>query len=134
MLYNRERLRYYYTSNIYLIDQSSSLKNKEYEFIAQLNEYIENNIDDTTFSVEGLSEALYMSRVQLYRKVKSMLGLSVSDYISNFRLERAKIMLEKSDQNIAEIAYKNGFSSPSYFSTVFKSKYGVSPTAFKKAF
>ncbi|MDE3742660.1 substrate-binding domain-containing protein [Maribacter polysaccharolyticus] len=134
LLYNREKLRYYYTNNIHKIDQTQSFGNPEQLFVRQLNQQIKDNLDNAGFSVENLADALNISRVQLYRKVKAMLGISVSDYISNFRLENAKSMLETTDKSIAEIGYSTGFSSPNYFSTAFKSKYGVTPGAYKKSF
>ena len=134
LLYNREKLRYYYTNNIHKIDQVQSFRNPEQLFVRELNKQIKDNLDNAGFSVENLADALNISRVQLYRKVKAMLGISVSDYISDFRLENAKSMLETTDKSIAEIGYSTGFSSPNYFSTAFKSKYGVTPGAYRKSF
>ena len=132
LLYNRERLRYYYTNNIYKIERTESFGNKEHEFIARLNSIINQNLDQEGFSVEQLAEELGVSRVQLYRKVKSIIGIGVRDYINNFKLEGAKQLLESTTLNISEIAYKFGFSSPNYFSTAFRSKYGDSPQSYRK--
>ncbi len=132
LLYNREKLRYYYTNNIHKIDQPS-FGNSEQSFVRHLNQNIKDNLDNTDFSVEHLAEALNISRVQLYRKVKAMLGISISDYIANYRLDMAKSMLESTNLSISEIAYGTGFSSPNYFSTAFKGKYGVTPGGYKKS-
>ena len=48
-----------------------------------------------------------------------MFDVNVSDYINNIRLEQARSMLQNPELTISEVAYKNGFSSPNYFSTVF---------------
>lgn len=133
LLYNREKLRFYYTNNIYKIEQADSFGNLEQDFMGRLNTLIKKNLDNTDFSVEHLAENLNISRVQLYRKIKALLGISISDYISNFRLEKAKTMIENTSLTISEIAYATGFSTPNYFSTAFKKKYGASPVAFKKA-
>ena len=133
LLYNREKLRYYYTSNIHKIEELNSFGNIEQKFIHQLNSLINENLGNSDYSVENLAENLTISRVQLYRKVKAMMGISISDYIGNIRLEKAKTMLETSSLTVAEIAYANGFSSPNYFSTAFKNKYGTSPAAFRKS-
>ena len=61
------------------------------------------------------------------------MGISISDYIANIRLEKAKLMLETGSLTVAEIAYTSGFSSPNYFSTAFKNKYGTPPAAFRKS-
>ena len=133
LLYNREKLRYYYTSNIHKIEELNTFGNIEQKFINQLNSLINENLGNSDYSVENLAEDLTISRVQLYRKVKAMMGISISDYIGNIRLEKAKVMLETGSLTVAEIAYTNGFSSPNYFSTAFKNKYGTSPIAFRKS-
>ncbi|GGG48374.1 sensor histidine kinase [Croceivirga lutea] len=133
LLYNRQKLRYYYTSNIHKIEELNTFGNIEQKFINQLNSLINENLGNSDYSVENLAEDLTISRVQLYRKVKAMMGISISDYIGNIRLEKAKVMLETGSLTVAEIAYTNGFSSPNYFSTAFKNKYGTSPIAFRKS-
>lgn len=133
LLYNREKLRFYYTNNIYKIEQTDSFGNLEQQFINNLNKIIKENLDNSGFTVENLATSLRISRVQLYRKVKAILGFSISDYISNFRLEKSKAMLETTSLSVSEIAYGSGFSSPNYFSTSFKNKFGNSPAAYRKA-
>lgn len=133
LMYNREKLRFYYTSNIHKIEDSDSFGNMEQKFITNLNSLIHNNLANSNFSVENLAESLNVSRVQLYRKVKAIMGISVSDYISSIRLNKAKSLLETTKLSVSEIAYETGFSSPNYFSTAFKSHYGVSPGAFRKS-
>lgn len=130
LLFNREKLRYYYTNNTNKIE-NDGLSLIEREFLNKINSILEKNIDDSSFSVEELASKLNISRVQLYRKVKAVLGIGVGDYINNFRLEKAKELLISTSMNISEIAYSCGFASPNYFSTIFKSKYGVSPKDFR---
>jgi len=132
LLYNREKLRYYYTNNIGKIMDSKSFGSIEQAFVNKLNEIVKNNIDNPEFSVENLADALNISRIQLYRKIKAIFDINVNDYINNFRLEQAKSMLKDPGFTISEIAYKTGFSSPNYFSTVFKGKFGISPNVFRK--
>lgn len=133
LLYNREKLRYYYTNNIGKIVDSKSFGSIEQNFVNRLNQIIMGNIDNADFSVENLADLLNISRIQLYRKIKAMFDVNVSDYINNIRLEQAKFMLQNPELTISEVAYKTGFSSPNYFSTVFKNKYGLSPNAFRKS-
>ena len=83
------------------------------------------------FSIDELCKQMGISRVQLYRKVKALLGCNVNDYILNVRVQKSKYLLSQAELTIAEIAYKVGFASPAYFSTVFKSKTGVTPKEFK---
>ena len=129
-LYNREKLRYYYTNRIHQV-KDEKFDNSEQVFLKDLNRIISNNLMNADFSVEDLAKQLHISRVQLYRKVKALLGLSISEYINTQRLSKAKNLLQESDLNISEIAYKVGYSSPGYFSTSFKNKYGTSPKDFR---
>lgn len=132
VLFNREKLRYYFTHNIYKIqDTAVDFNTTEQKFLTKMNSLIEANFDNPAFTVELLAELLHVSRVQLYRKVKALLGHSISDHMNIMKMEKAKQLLESDKMNISEIAYKLGFSSPNYFSTTFKSKYGVSPREFQ---
>ncbi|MGO4819009.1 hybrid sensor histidine kinase/response regulator transcription factor [Flavobacterium sp. W22_SRS_FP1] len=133
LLFNREKVRFYYSNNIKNIVTNVDVNFgiSEQDFLRKLNNLIEKNIDKSLYTVEELAKDLNISRVQLYRKVKAILGISVSDYINNIRLEKSKELLLNSNQNISEIAYSLGFSSPNYFSTSFKNKFGVTPKEYK---
>ncbi|AXP81642.1 Sensor histidine kinase TodS [Mariniflexile rhizosphaerae] len=133
LLYNRAKLRYYYTNNIETINKNHEFGVMEQDFLAKMNSVIHENIDNSSFSVEQLAEELNISRVQLYRKIKAILDIKVSDYILNIRLEKGKEMLESNYKlSISDIAYSVGFSSSTYFSTSFKGKYGKTPKAFRE--
>ena len=133
LLYNREKLRYYYTNSIGNIIDNKSFGTVEQNFVNRLNQIIKENVDNADFSVENLADLLNISRIQLYRKIKAMFDVNVTDYINNIRLEQAKSMLQNPELTISEVAYKTGFSSPNYFSTVFKNKFGLTPNAFRKS-
>lgn len=130
LLFNREKLRFYYTNNIVNIEEGS-FGISEQDFLKKLNELIGKNLENSSYTVEDLARDLAISRVQLYRKVKAILGISISDHINNMRLDKSKELLKKSNQTISEIAYAVGFSSPNYFSTSFKNKFGISPKEYK---
>jgi AraC-like DNA-binding protein len=78
--------------------------------------------------VEKLCREIGVSERQLQRKLKAITNKSPNQLITSVRLHRAKELLNNSDFNIAEIAFKTGFSSPSYFSKCFKKEFGLSPT------
>jgi YesN/AraC family two-component response regulator len=131
LLYNREKLRYYYVNNIYKLDNDQGFGLFEQDFIAKVNKLISDNLDNSGFSVEQLAEEMNVSRIQLYRKMKAILGVNISDYIQNVRLEKAKAMLDETMLTISEVAYATGFSSPSYFSTSFKNKFSKTPKSYR---
>ncbi|TDD99374.1 hybrid sensor histidine kinase/response regulator transcription factor [Flavobacterium cellulosilyticum] len=98
------------------------------EFIKNALDFINENISESELSVEVLASKVFLSRSQLYRKIKSLTGVSVNEFIRNVRLEKAKELIELGNDNINEISYKVGFSSPSYFTKCFKEKFGHLPT------
>ena len=132
LLYNREKLRYYYINNIHRLNENHDFIASEQDFINKMNVIISDNLDNSDFTVEVLAEKLGISRVQLYRKIKAILDVKVSDYIQNIRLEKAEELLKNNlNLSISEIAYSTGFSSQTYFSTSFKIKFGVTPKHFR---
>ena len=139
LLYNRKKLQKSFKDSATVEVEKTrttkkKIKDKETEFVNKINALIAKNIDDSSFTVEVLAEELNISRVQLYRKIKALLGLTISDYIQNIRLEKGKEMLLSEEiLSIADIAYSVGFSSPNYFSTAFKGKYGETPKKFKNS-
>ena len=132
LIYNREKLRYYFVNNVHNIDTSNNFGSFEQKFISNVNKIINGNIDNSKFSVEILASDLNISRIQLYRKMKAIMGVNVGEYIQNIRLEKAKNLLSNTPLTISEIGYATGFSSPNYFSTSFKNKFNKSPKAFRE--
>ncbi|MRX40276.1 response regulator [Flavobacterium sp. LC2016-23] len=98
------------------------------EFIKNVLNYINKNISEPELSVEDLASKVFLSRSQLYRKIKTLTGISVNEFIRTVRLEKAKELIELGNDNITEISFKVGFSSPSYFTKCYKEKYGYLPT------
>lgn len=98
------------------------------EFIQKMLNYIHENIQESDLSVELLASKVFLSRSQLYRKIKTLTGVSVNEFIRNVRLEKAKELIELGNDNINEISYKVGFAYPAYFTKCFKDKYGHPPT------
>jgi signal transduction histidine kinase/DNA-binding response OmpR family regulator len=119
-------------SQFALIDDPSALKN-ENSFIHKTNAIIQENIDNENFSVENLADALYISRMQLHRKLKALTNRSSSSYIRCFRLHRAKPMLKDISRTIGDVAFEVGFHDPNYFTKSFSKEFGVTPSEFRNS-
>lgn len=132
LIRNRELLKEHYSQDLKIEMMGASPKSLDKKFVSEFTAMIEGNISNPDLQVSQICQQLGMSRVQLYRKVKALLGYSVNDYIVSVRLKKAKFMLLNSDKSISEIASDVGFSSPTYFSTAFKGKFKISPTEFKQ--
>lgn len=88
---------------------------------------VEDNMDNSEFSVEELSTQIGISRSGLYKKLMSITGKSPLEFIRILRLKRGKQLLEKSQLNISQIAYQVGLS-PKQFAKYFKEEYGCLPS------
>ncbi|MCW3111283.1 MAG: monosaccharide transporter substrate-binding protein family [Segetibacter sp.] len=132
LLSNRAMLKEHFTSELPSNLKTQTANKIDRKFVSEFTSIVETNLSNEEFSVEDICKSVGVSRVQLYRKVKALLNINVNDYILNKRLQKAKYLLQHEEYTISEIAYKVGFSSPAYFSTVFKSKFGVTPKAFKE--
>ncbi len=96
-------------------------------FLKRLNTILENNYSKEDFGVKELASQIGLSRSQLHRKIKTECGKSTSQYIREFRLEKAVILLQENVTSVAEVAYNVGFSSPTYFNKSFNSYVGYPP-------
>lgn len=132
LLANRATLKEHYTSELPSSLKTQTVSKIDRKFVSEFTAIVERNVANESFTVEDICKDLGISRVQLYRKVKALMNVNVSDYILSTRLQKAKYLLQHEELSISEISYKVGFSSPAYFSTVFKSKFGVTPKAFKE--
>jgi TolB-like protein/AraC-like DNA-binding protein len=90
------------------------------------------NLWDENFGVEQLAEKAGMSRATLHRRIKELKNFSVSRFIREIRLQKGMELLKEEDGTVAEIAYRIGFGSPTYFIKCFHDYYGFPPGEIKK--
>lgn len=100
--------------------------------VEKLKKIIEENISDPNLSPDQLSSALGISRTKLYRDLKGIDGQSLSDYIRNFRLEKAAHLLLTTQMNVQEVMNEVGFVNSSHFTKIFKLRFNMPPTEYKK--
>lgn len=131
LIRNRQQLKEHYSHDLNIEPVSMLPGGLDKKFVNDFQSLVEKNISNAEFNVNDIGRELGMSRVQVYRKVKALLGFSVNDYIGNVRLKKAKHLLLHTNKTISEISAEVGFSSPTYFSTTFKAKFHVSPKEFK---
>ena len=142
MLYIKAQISSIFESRRILLENFNKSPNASYSlltsnkrdeaFLNKINEEIEKNISDESFSVESLSDAVGMSRSNLQRKLKSICGVTPGDYLRDYRLKKACTLLLETDCRINEIAFMVGFNSASYFTKAFAKNYGISPKEFVK--
>ena len=99
-------------------------------FVEKFKSLLDAKLGDSNLNVEDLGKDMGLSRVQLYRKIKSLTNYSPNELLRIARLKKAASLLASSDMTVAEIGYEVGFSSPSYFTKCYKEQFGESPTDF----
>ncbi len=112
--------------------RNKNLNAEKQQFIEKLTQIIENNIDNSDYSVDKLCVEIGISRSRLYLKMKDITNDSLGNYIRNLRLQKATELLRNTNLSISEIAYQVGFQNTSFFSRSFKQRFGISPTEFSQ--
>lgn len=121
-----------YTRQLKVVHTGMEVESCKEKFLAKVVNYIDNNLNNPKFSVVDLSQHLSMSRGALYTKIFELTGLPPVEFIRSYKLDRAAILLLKSDLTISQIAYEAGFATPHYFSRSFKDKFNMLPTEYRK--
>ncbi len=132
LLANRAILKEHYTGDLSSNLKTQTISKLDRKFMNEFTALVESNLSNENFTNEEICKELGISKGLLYKKVKALYDVNVNDYILNTKLQKAKYFLQNEELSIGDIAYKVGFSSPAYFSTVFKSKFGITPKAFKE--
>ncbi len=119
------------------MDKDINLSKLDYQtidekFLKKAINLIEENISDIDFDVNAFAEAFSMSKSSLYRKLKTITGLSPVEFIRNIRLKEACQRLKDKSISISEVAYSVGFAEPKYFAKCFKNEFNISPSEYQK--
>ena len=127
---SRRQLRQFFGDNQTLAKENICDIDKD--FVSRFKSLVEEKMRDPELNVEDLGKDMGLSRVQLYRKLKSLTNYAPNELLRQARLKKAISLLASSEMTVAEIAYEVGFSSPSYFTKCYKEQFGESPTDFLK--
>lgn len=90
------------------------------------------NIKDENYGIHQLCRDAGLSRSSLHNHLKTITRLSASKFIRAIRLQRAQLLLLRTELNIAEVAYEVGFGDPKYFTRVFSMEFKRSPREFRR--
>lgn len=129
---NRERVKEYFQKNLTFGERKENVAEIDKSFISKFRNLIELKLIDSDLNVDEIGKNLGLSRVQLYRKIKSLTNYAPNELVRIIRLKSAEQMIINSEKTVSEIAYDTGFSSPSYFTKCFKEYFNESPTEYIK--
>lgn len=126
----RTQLRERYSQEVILQPKDIAISSVDERFLDRVQSIIDSHLTKSDFTAELFSKEIGMSRMQLHRKLKALIGLSTSEFIRSQRLKMAAQLLDTSDVNMSEVAYAVGFNDPSYFAKCFKDAYGCTPSQY----
>ncbi|MBD0404683.1 DNA-binding response regulator [Flammeovirga sp. EKP202] len=106
--------------------------NEDELLIKKITTLIEESISDPEFNVQSIQKEIGMSQSSLYKKIKQQTGKSSTEFLRDIRLKYAAQLLKKSSLPVAEVMLKVGFLDVKYFRTVFKNKFGTTPSQYRK--
>jgi DNA-binding response OmpR family regulator/two-component sensor histidine kinase len=129
LLEAKERLRKSWQDSVLNQDLQQAFVFED-EFLSKATQVVIEHLEEADFDVEHLEQAMDMSKMQLYRKLKMLTSLAGNEFIRSIRLQQARLLLEKGSLNVSEVAYQVGFNDPAYFTRAFKKQYGHSPKTF----
>ena len=135
LIENREKVKEYFQQSLTFGDKSERKENVaeiDKSFINKFRLLIEERLIDSDLNVDEIGKHLGLSRVQLYRKIKSLTNYAPNELVRIIRLKAAEQLLINTEKTISEIAYDAGFSSPSYFTKCFREYFNESPTDYAK--
>lgn len=105
---------------------------KERELFERFEALVKANLTNPDYSVDSIWAELGLNRSRLYAMVKEVTGMPLGSYVKKLRLEQAAALLLSTDLSVSEVAYSVGIGNLAYFSRLFKSEYGASPTEWLK--
>ena len=111
-------------------DDSLPISDLDKHFLQKAISVIEDNLSNEDFTINDLTAEIAMSRSVFYKKLKAITQQNPHELIRDIKMKKAAELLRENKYTIAEISYMIGFSNPKYFSTAFKSFFGVSPSRF----
>ncbi|MEM7483827.1 MAG: two-component regulator propeller domain-containing protein [Bacteroidota bacterium] len=127
LLLKKDRLLQQY-ANVSVPKTDKKETDLDNDFIQRVVDYVQDNIENSSLNVEKLSSHLCLSRSQVYRKIKTLTGLSPIEFIRRVRLERSRTLFQNDKNlNVSEVAHRVGFLSASYFTVCYKRQFGELP-------
>lgn len=125
----RRRLRDNFTKQ-FTSEKSIEVGSLDNFFLNRVKAVIKKKVSEEDFGIETLTKELLISRSQLHRKIKSLSGMTTSDFVNMVKVKLAVELIEESNYSFSEVAFKLGFSSQSYFTRCFKKVYNYTPKAY----
>ncbi len=126
----RRKIKQMFSSPEGISNEKLTNNNIDREFMDKAYSIVEKLYTEDSFNANKFAREMLVSQSLLYKKIKAITNLSITDFINSFKLKKAVELISTSDLTISEIAFQTGFNDPKYFSRIFKKFYGMSPSEF----
>lgn len=132
LLNERKKLHDRYSQELVLKPTDIVINSADEKFLEKLQLVLDKELSNADYSADNFASFMGMSRMQLHRKLKSLLGVSTTEFLRKERIKMAATLLKKTNVTIAEIAYSVGFNDVSYFIRCFKEVYNCTPSEYQE--
>ena len=112
--------------------QSVVLSKEDERFCRKLERLVNTRMRNPNLNIDVIAAQFGIGRTNFYRKVRELMGMSPNDYLRKCRMERAAEMLRSTELPIADVCTQVGMPDAQYFSRVFKSYFGMPPSAYRE--
>lgn len=130
---NRRKLQEYFTKQPTVETPVLATNPLDKEFLDEVIAIFEQHLDDSDFTIDMLAQKMLVSRTRMYAKIKAITGQTPNDFFITLRLKKAAFLLRNNPElNVTQISDQTGFSSPRYFSKLFKKAYQLTPMAYRQ--
>ncbi len=130
LMKSREAFRQRFSQKLYLEPSEEVIMPMDEKFLSRLMSITEENLANASFDVSNLVSEMHMSHSIILKKVKSLTGLSLVEFIRSMRIKKAAQIFRQDKLSVSEVAFMVGFSDPKYFSKCFVKDMGIKPSEF----
>ena len=132
LIEQRRKLRERFAKDGIFKVREGSISSADDRFLKRAREVVEAHMAEPIFSAEFFAKEMFLSRMQLHRKMKALTDHSPGEFVRILKLERASQLLRHNAATIAEIAFQVGYDDPSHFAAAFRKQFGLSPSDFQQ--
>ena len=108
------------------------LSKEDERFCRKLERIVDTRMRNPNLNIDVIAAQFGIGRTNFYRKVRELMGMSPNDYLRKCRMDRAAELLRTTDLPVSDVCVQIGVPDAQYFSRVFKTFYGVTPTAYRE--
>ncbi len=131
LIQQREKIKSHLQKENYLNPGTVIVNTLDDNILRNAKKYVEDNIQNSSFTIEQLCREVGLSRMHFHRKMKSLVGISPAEFVRNIRLNRAAVILKQNNISIKETMALVGFENADHFRKCFKDLFGVLPSEYK---